>query len=209
MIEVSVPQGCARTARETGRRQRPVEWTRRGGDDNPGRVGRGVAMMNVANLLLARVAGRRRELAIRLALGAGHGGIVRQLLTEFAILATLGGIAGFGLAAWVWRLLTIIRLPGELPVRLDFHPDVRVLAYGLAATTLTALLVGLVAGRGEPRQNLHGALHERGAASPCSAGHSFRKSLLVAQLAISFVLLVAGGLFLRSLKQAEHAELRI
>ena len=65
--------------------------------------------------------------------------------------------------------------------------------------------MGLVAGRGEPRQNLHGALHERGAASPCSAGHSFRKSLLVAQLAISFVLLVAGGLFLRSLKQAEHA----
>jgi predicted permease len=164
-----------------------------------------VAMMNVANLLLARVAGRRRELTIRLALGAGRGRIFRQLLTEFALLAALGGIAGFGLAAGVWRLLTIVRLPGDLPVRLDFHPDGRVLACGLAATSLTALLVGLVAGRGEPRQNLHGALHERGAASPSSGGQSFRKPLLVAQLAISFVLLVAGGLFLRSLKQAEHA----
>jgi predicted permease len=80
-----------------------------------------------------------------------------------------------------------------------------VLAYGLVATALTTLLVGLVGGRGEPRQNLQGALHDRRAASPSSSGHSFRKSLLVAQLAISFVLLVAGGLFLRSLKQAEHA----
>src|SRR6516164_6704544 len=163
-----------------------------------------VAMINVANLVLGRVAGRRRELAIRLALGAGRGRIVRQLLTEFAILAALGGIAGFGLAASVWRLLTVVRLPGDLPVRLDFHPDGRVLAYGFAATALTALLVGLVGGRGEPRRNLHGALHDRGVASPSSGGHSFRKSLLVAQLAISFVLLVAGALFLRSLKQAEH-----
>jgi predicted permease len=164
-----------------------------------------VAMMNVANLLLARVANRRRELAIRLALGAGRSRIIRQLLTEFAILAALGGIAGFGLAAWIWRLLTAVRLPGDLPIRLDFQPDGRVLAYALMATALTALLVGLVGGLGEPRQNLYGALHDLGAASPSSSAHAFRKSLLVAQLAISFVLLVAGGLFLRSLKQAEHA----
>jgi putative ABC transport system permease protein len=164
-----------------------------------------VAMMNVANLLLVHVARRRRELAIRLALGAGRGRIVRQLLTEFAILAALGGIVGFGLAAWVWRLLAIIHLPGDLPARLDFHPDGRVLAYGIAATAFTALLVGLVAGRGESRLNLHGALHDAEALSPASAGHNLRKLLLVAQLAISFVLLVAGGLFLRSLKEAEHA----
>jgi predicted permease len=164
-----------------------------------------VAMMNVANLLLVRVSGRRRELAIRLALGAGRGRIVRQLLTEFAILAAFGGIVGFGLAAWVWRLLASVRLPGDLPVRFDFHPDGRVLAYGIAATAFTALLVGLIAVRGEPRRNLYGALHATEAHSPASGGYSFRKLLLVAQLAISFVLLVAGGLFLRSLKQAQHA----
>jgi predicted permease len=165
-----------------------------------------VAMMNVANLLLVRVAQRRRELAIRLALGAGRGRIVRQLLTEFAILAVLGGIVGFGLAAWVWRLLAIIRLPGDLPIRLDFHPDGRVLAYGIGATAFTALLVGLLAGRGEPSRNLHGPLHSAEALSPANGGHNFRKLLLVAQLAISFVLLVTGGLFLRSLKQAERAD---
>src|SRR5262249_57830720 len=67
-----------------------------------------VAIMNVANLLLTQVAGRWRELAIRLALGAGPSRIVRQFVTEFAILAALGGIAGFGLAAWMWRLLTLV-----------------------------------------------------------------------------------------------------
>jgi len=102
-----------------------------------------IACGNVMNLLLARAAVRRKEVAIRSALGAGRGRILRQFVTEFAILAALGGIAGFGLAAWMWRLLTLVRLPGDLPVRLDFHPDARVLAYGLAATTLTVLLVSL------------------------------------------------------------------
>ena len=164
-----------------------------------------VAIMNVANLLLTHVAGRRRELAIRLALGAGRGRILRQFVTEFAILAALGGIGGFGLAAWMWRLLTLVRLPGDLPVRLDFHPDARVLAYGLAATTITVLMVSLVASSSGPRQNLHGVLHDGQGASPSTRRHGFRKLLLVGQLALSFVLLVAGGLFLRSLQQAEHA----
>jgi ABC-type antimicrobial peptide transport system permease subunit len=115
-----------------------------------------VAMMSVANLFLTRVAGRRRELAIRLALGAGRGRIVRQLLTEFAILVASGGVAGFGVAAWVWRLLAIVRLPGDLPIRLDFQVDGRVMAYALVATTLTALLVGLVASRVESHQNVIG-----------------------------------------------------
>lgn len=165
-----------------------------------------VAIMNVANLVLAHVSGRRRELAIRLALGAGHGRIVRQLLTEFAILAGFGGIAGFGLASWIWRLLAAVRLPGDLPVRLDFHPDGRVLTYGIAATVFTGLLVGLVGGSGERRRSLYGALRDGVAALPSSEGR-LRKLLLVAQLAISFVLLVAGGLFLRSLKQAERVNL--
>src|SRR6516225_1899622 len=162
------------------------------------------AILNVANLLLARVTGRRREFAIRLAVGAAGGRIIRQLLTEFAVLAALGGLAGFGLASRVWQILAAVHLPGDLPVRIDFHPDGRVLAYGAAATALTALMAGLAGGRGEPRRNLHGALHEGGAAVT-SSGWSWRKALLVTQLAISLVLLIAGGMFLRSLRQAQRA----
>jgi predicted permease len=162
------------------------------------------AILNVANLLLARVTGRRREFAIRLAVGAARGRIVRQLLTEFSVLAALGGLAGFGLASRVWQILAAVHLPGDLPVRIDFHADGRVLAYGAAATAFTALVAGLAGGRGEPRRNLHGALHERGAAV-ASSGWRWRKALLVTQVAISLVLLIAGGMFLRSLRQAQRS----
>jgi macrolide transport system ATP-binding/permease protein len=162
------------------------------------------AILNAANLLLARVTGRRREFAIRLAMGAARGRIIRQLLTEFAVLAALGGLAGFGLALRVWQTLATVRIPGDLPLRIDFHPDGRVLAYGAAATAFTALMAGLVGGRGEPRRNLHGALHEGGTAV-ASSGWRWRKALLVTQLAISLVLLIAGGMFLRSLRQAQRA----
>jgi predicted permease len=161
-------------------------------------------ILNVINLLLARVTARRREFAIRLAVGAGRGRIVRQLLTEFTVLAALGGLAGFGLASRVWQILAAVHLPGDLPVRIDFHPDGRVLAYGAAATAFTALMAGLAGGRGGPRRNLHEALHERGAAV-ASSGFRWRKALLVTQLAISLVLLIAGGMFLRSLRHAQRA----
>ena len=162
------------------------------------------AILNVANLLLARVTGRQREFAIRLAVGAGRGRLVRQLLTEFAVLAALGGLAGFGLASWVWQILAAVHLPGDLPVRIDFHSDGRVLAYGAAATAFTALLAGLAGGCGGPRGNLVTALHGGGSAV-ASSGWRWRRALLVAQLAISLVLLIAGGMFLHSLRQAQRA----
>lgn len=164
-----------------------------------------VAVINVTNLLLARAATRRRELAIRVALGAGRGRMIRQLLTESAMLAVLGGIAGVGLGVWICRLLRLVRLPGDLPVRLDFHLDSRVLAYGLALTAATALLVGLIAALRESHQNVDGELHNYGQGSSSITGHGVRKALLVAQIATAFVLLVAGGLFLRSLTRAGQA----
>jgi len=140
------------------------------------------------------------------ALGASRGRLIRQFLTECAMLAILGGIAGVGLGAWIGRLLTIIRLPGDLPVRLDFHLDGRVLAYALALTTATPLLVGLIAARRGPHRNVDEALHDhRHGSTSIMGGYAIRKALLVAQIAICFMLLVAGGLFLRSLAQAEHA----
>ena len=165
-----------------------------------------VAEVNVTNLLLARTAARQKELAIRVALGASRGRMIRQLLAECAMLAILGGIAGVGLGAWIGRLLTIVRLPGDLPVRLDFHFDGRVLAYALALTTATALLVGLIAAPRGSHRNVNEALHDhRHGSTSIAGGYAIRKALLVSQIAISFVLLAAGGLFLRSLAQAEHA----
>ncbi len=165
-----------------------------------------VAEVNVTNLLLARAITRRKGLAIRAALGASRGRLIRQLLTESAMLAALGGIAGVGLGTWIGRLLTMIRLPGDLPIRLDFHLDARVLAYAVALTTATALLVGLIAARRVSRTSFDEALRDHGQGSTSiTGGHRIRKVLVVAQIAVCFVLLVAGGLFMRSLGQAEHA----
>lgn len=165
-----------------------------------------VAEVNVTNLLLARATTRRKELAIRAALGASRGRLMRQPLTESAMLAVLGGIAGVGLGTWIGRLLTMIRLSGDLPVRLDFHLDGRVLAYAVALTTATALLVGLIAARRASHTTVDEALRDHGQGSTSvTGGHCVRKALVIAQIAVSFVLLVAGGLFMRSLAKAERA----
>jgi len=94
-----------------------------------------VAAVNVTNLLLARLTTRRREIATRAALGAGRWRLIRQLLTEGVILATLGGLAGLGVGTWAGRALATLRLPGDLPVRFDFRLDRRVLACTAAVTT--------------------------------------------------------------------------
>ena len=103
-----------------------------------------VAAVNVTNLLLARTAGRDRELAIRSALGAGRGRLVRQMVTESLLLTAIGTGAGGPLGSWAARLLATVRLPGDLPVRFDFRLDGRVLAYAATVAVITGLLVGLV-----------------------------------------------------------------
>jgi predicted permease len=167
-----------------------------------------VAEVNVTILLLARAATRRKERAIRAALGASRGRLIRQLFAESAMLAVLGGVAGVGLGTWAGRLLTMVRLPGDLPgSRLDFHLDDRVLAYAVTLTTATALLVGLIAARRALRGDVDEALHDYGQRSISLTGsHRIRKALVVLQIAVSFVLLVAGGLFMRSLSRAAHAD---
>jgi predicted permease len=167
-----------------------------------------VAEVNVTNLLLARASTRRKELAIRAALGASRGRLIQQLLTESAMLAALGGVAGILVGAWTVRLLQMIRLPGDLPVRLDFHLDTRVLAYAVALTAATALLVGLIAGRRVSRPNVDQALHDCGHGSTSTAGgHQVRRGLVVVQIAVCFMLLVAAGVFTRSLARAENIDL--
>jgi predicted permease len=165
-----------------------------------------VAAVNVTNLLLARAATRHRELAIRSALGAGRGRLVRQMLSETLMLAMLGGGVGVLLGAWVSRALATTRLPGDLPVRFDFRLDGRVLAYSLAVAVITGLLVGLASAVRVSGANLDRMLRGSREGLPTHR-HRIRGFLVVAQISCCFVLLSMAGLFVRSLSEAERADL--
>jgi predicted permease len=161
-----------------------------------------IACANVANLLLARAAGRRREIGVRLALGATRWRLLRQLLTESVILALCAGAAGMLLSFWLNDiLLAVSRAPTE--IELALKPDVRVLAFTLAVAVVTGVLFGLAPALGATRPDLVPALKEEG----FTLGRRLRRSRLtgafvVAQVAISLMLLVTAGLFLRSLDKA-------
>jgi len=165
-----------------------------------------VAAVNVTNLLLARAASRHRELAIRAALGAGRGRLVRQMVTESLVLAMVGGGAGVLLGTWVARALATMRLPGDLPVRFDFRLDGRVLAYSLTVAVLTGLLVGLASAARVSRANPSRMLRGSRGGSPTHR-HGIGGVLVVAQISCCFVLLSAAGAFVRSLSKAERADL--
>ena len=166
-----------------------------------------VAAVNVTNLLLARTASRQRELAIRSALGAGRGRLVRQMVTESLVLAMLGGGAGVLLGTWVVRALAAVRLPGDLPVRFDFRLDGRVLAYSVTVAVVTGLLVGLASAVRVSRANPDGMLRGSRQGPSGTHRHAVRGFLVVAQISCCFVLLSMAGLFVRSLAEAERTDL--
>lgn len=167
-----------------------------------------VACFNIANVLLVRATVRQREMAIRAALGAGQGRLVRQYLTESLLLALLGGGAGLLLASWAAGILSSMPLGTDLPLRLDFHPDTRVYLYALAAVFLTGLVVGIMPAVRAARTNVISVLHEGGRGSSSGPRRQFaRNTLVVAQIAGCFVLLIVAGLFVRSLGQAEKIHL--
>jgi predicted permease len=166
-----------------------------------------VAAVNAANLLLARATGRRHELAIRAALGAGRGRLVQGMITESLMLAALGGSLGVVVGSWAARVLATIRLPGDLPVRFDFQLDARVLAYAVAIALVTGILVGLVPALRVSGAGLDRTLRQSRHGSSGAHGHRIRGVLVVAQIALCFVLLAAAGLFVRSLFEAERADL--
>jgi predicted permease len=164
-----------------------------------------IACANVANLLLARSAGRRKEMAVRAAIGAGRGRVVRQLLTESLLLGTLGGAAGLALAVWGAGLLSTLSLPTTIPLTLDVGFDGTVLAFAAAVALGTGVVFGLAPALQASRADLVGALRGDGA----SAGSRSRlqRALVVAQVTVSLVLLVCAGLFQRSLGAAQHVQL--
>ncbi len=158
-----------------------------------------IACANVANLLVARATTRQRELAIRLALGAGRRQIVRQLVVESLGLGMMGGVAGLVVASWTGDLL-IRALPFDGTSRaLSSSPDLRVWSFTFGLSVLTGVLFGLVPAVQAARPALTGTLKEEAAAVVGGSSVRLRKILVVAQVALSLLLLVGAGLFARSL----------
>ena len=162
-----------------------------------------IACANVANLLLARTSARGKEMAVRLAIGAGRGRLIRQLLAESLVLAALGGGFGVLLAYWVSRLMTAARPPLPLPLTFDFSLDGRVLLFAAGVSLVTTLVFGLAPALQIARRELVSALRgEAGALGTEARRFHLRDFLVAGQLALSLVLLVAGALLLRGLAQA-------
>lgn len=167
-----------------------------------------VACFNIANVLLVRATVRQRETAIRAALGATQGRLIRQYLVESLMLALLGGGAGLVLASWASGFLSSLPLGTDLPLRLDFRPDARVYLFALAAILFTGLFVGIMPALRAARSNVSSVLHEGGRGSSSGPRRQFARNILVvAQVAGSLVLLIVAGLFVRSLEKAEKMSL--
>jgi len=164
-----------------------------------------IAGVNVAAMLSARYTARLREMAVRAALGAGRGRLVRQLLTEILTLFALGAGGGFLIAIAATAALERIPLPANLPLSLELSPDWRVFAFAVGASLLTGVIFGLAPAGGAARRDITSRLR---ADSPGSGARQSRlgRALVVAQVALSLVLLVAAGLFARALGQGHRID---
>jgi len=166
-----------------------------------------IACVNLANLLLARAGGRQRELAIRLALGSGRGRIIRQMLTESLVLAVPGGLAGIGLAWLAVDVLNVMK-PAILVRYPEISTDWRVLCFTIALTLATSLLFGVVPALSAAGIHIQEALKSAGLSHSAARGATrLRKTLVVAEIGVSLVLLIGAGLLVRSFLHLAHTEL--
>ena len=167
-----------------------------------------LACANVANLLLVRSVGRRREIAIRLALGAGRGQVVWQLLAESLLLALAGGGIAMLITTWSAKTFAHFVPPTTLPLTLNGHADIRVLLITLAFSLLTALLFGtLPAWRTSSLSPVAVIKEEAGSISGGFHKSRLAGGLVVGQISLSLLLLICAGLFIRSLERAQHSDL--
>ena len=168
-----------------------------------------VACANVANMLLARATNRRKEIAVRIALGAGRWRIMRQMLTESVLLSVGGGIVGLLLAWWVTQL-PFNSIPQSLrgnTIAPDVSPDILVFVYTFLLSIFTGIVFGLVPALQTSKPDLIPELKDEG--SLMSIGRrrfTLRNLLVVSQIAVSALLLIAAGLFVRNLRNTQHAE---
>ena len=158
-----------------------------------------IVCANVANLLIARGAARHRELALRLAIGATRWQIARLLLVESIVLAALGTASGLLLASWGADLLLQYYVTPDNPIAVAADPDLRIVLFTAGLAAATTLLAGCVPALRSTRVDVAPALRSAGGAS-ASEQPRLRKALVVAQVALSFLLLIGAGLFVRSLK---------
>ncbi len=164
-----------------------------------------VACANVANLLLARGTGRLRELALRAAIGADRGRLIRQMLTESAALSLLGAAGGLGVALVATRALTVLAAAG-IPRADQIGIDAVVLGFAIAASLVTSIVFGLVPALHLSRLDLNDALKEGGKQQGAAVGRGAREALIAAEVALSIVLLVGAGLLIRSLQQLQDVD---
>ena len=164
-----------------------------------------IACANVANLLLARAANRQREIAVRLALGARRGRVLRQLLTESVMLSLLGAVAGV-LVGYLGLEALLASLPGNVPRADEVRIDVVVLAVTAALAVVTGLAFGIVPAWRALSTRLHEPLKEAGRGSVGPGQHRVRNALVIAEVSMALVLLVGAGLMLRSFYRVLHAD---
>jgi predicted permease len=171
-----------------------------------------IACANIANLLLARAAARTREMAVRLSLGAGRARVIRQLLTESLLLSGIGGALGVAFAVWGIRFLTLLLLNGrgDEPFALTIGVNWRVLGVVAALSVLTGVLFGLAPAIQSTRVDLMPALkvsRARGSRAHGTRRLSLSGALVIAQVALTLLILVAAGLFLRTLSNLQSIQL--
>ena len=166
-----------------------------------------IACANVANLLLARAASREKEIAIRLALGASRGRLVRQVLTESVLISVIGG--GIGVLIALWGTSALLNLnPQGIPRAGEITVDGRVLAFGLLVSVVAGILFGLVPAWQSSKPNVNETLKESGkASSGHGRGHRVRGALVVIQVALAFILLVSSGLLIKSFARLQSVSL--
>ncbi len=162
-----------------------------------------LACVNLANLLLARATERRKELAIRIAMGASRARVIRQLVTETVMLSLSGGLGGLVLAGWIMALVSSMKFPADLPLVIDLHLDWRVLAFAFAVSLVTGIAFGLLPALQASRPDLVPSLKDEKSMGGFRRSR-LRNALVVVQVALSLVLLVCAGLVGRSLQVAQR-----
>lgn len=159
-----------------------------------------IACSNLANLLIARASARQKEIAVRLALGASRGNLIRQLLLESVLLATVGGSLGVGLALMIDRALIGFLPSGHTPLSLSSKPDGTVLAFTFVVSLLAGIIFGLIPAMQATRPRLANTLKDQAGGVIRGSSAGLRKGLVVAQVSLSLLLLIGAGLFLQSLR---------